>query len=465
MMEAVNQDIADVASSTTGVDRRQFRALTKIKKAIRNSVEDSGNDALVKEFGEFNRYYAQEYSPRFLRGENIKQTLKNELGVEVVPDEKVLGSYLKPGASAPMRRFTQLYGQKAEAMRLMEGAIYDRYAKEAITSDGIVDPVKHNRFMFNYGAQIRQVDKFGANIGKTLAKRNTSTQEVVANKAALENQLAKVNNDAFVNALQDKFGALPIDDVMAQATKDPRLLAKLASRMTGLEAKGMVNWFAQDLDTVISGAGYGKLGDAVNARLSDKNYNAAYRTAMEFAYGKGEARQHLERLNAIIKLASRIDATEIDPFSGLKGAGSADVDYLSKTAGFTARSVFNLARAMVAGRNAPEDVAFVLGTQFGAHRLQKMYNEITREILTNPQLSNEVLTAMRAHQAKGSSVDAWTTAGWKMTKAASKATWNYLGDVIEQSGSAIPAVAGAMSQYATQKAEERAINGRPDRTD
>jgi len=395
MREAVNQDIGDVANSTAGVDRRQFRALTQIKQSIDGAVEQSGNPAAAQAYRDFNKYYATEYAPRFLRGENIKQTLKTPLGVEAVPDENVIGSYLKPGAAAPMRRFVSLYGDSPSSMKLMEDSIYDRYARDVV-KDGVIDPKAHAKFMFNYGAQLKQMGEQGAAIQRTLADKATATKAVLEHRASLTESLDKLNNDAFINSLQDKYGARPVDNVMRDATRDPRIMANLSSRMSPKEAQGMVNWFADDIGSTISNAPYGKMGEAVGAKLADKNYAGGYRMALEKAYGKQVADEHIKRLDAIQKTASRLDATELDPFIGLKGeATTANPDALSKVAGFTARTAFNMVRAVVTGRTSPEDVAFTLGSQFASHKLQGMSNEITRKLLTDPEMSKLVLEAMR----------------------------------------------------------------------
>lgn len=395
MREAVNQDLADVSNSTAGVDRRQFRALTQIKQSIDGAVEQAGNPQAAQAYKDFNKYYATEYAPRFLRGENIKQTLKTPLGVEAVPDENLIGTYLKPGAAAPMRRFVSLYGESKPSMQLMEDSIYDRYAKDVI-KNGVVDEKAHSKFMFNYGAQLKQMGPQGTAIQRTLADKGTSTAAVLDHQASLSQSLDKLKNDAFINSLQDKFGAKPVDAVMKDATRDPRMMANLSARMNQNEAQGLVNWFADDIGNTISSAGFGKVGEAVSAKLADKNYAAGYRIALDKAYGKQAADEHIKRLDAIQKTAARLDATELDPFIGLKGeATSASPDALSKVAGFTARTAFNMVRAVVTGRTSPEDVAFTLGSQFASHKLQGMSNEVTRKLLTDPEMSKLVLEAMR----------------------------------------------------------------------
>jgi len=265
-----------------------------------------------------------------------------------------------------------------------------------VVKDGVIDPKAHAKFMFNYGAQLKQMGEQGAAIQRTLSDKGAATKAVLEHRASLTESLDKLNNDAFINSLQDKYGTRPVDNVMRDATRDPRIMANLSSRMSPKEAQGMVNWFADDIGSTISNAPYGKMGEAVGAKLADKNYAGGYRMALEKAYGKQVADEHIKRLDAIQKTASRLDATELDPFIGLKGeATTANPDALSKVAGFTARTAFNMVRAVVTGRTSPEDVAFTLGSQFASHKLQGMSNEITRKLLTDPEMSKLVLEAMR----------------------------------------------------------------------
>jgi hypothetical protein len=448
MREAVNQDIADVANSTAGVDRRQLRALTQIKNSIDEAVEASGNTQAAQAYKDFNKFYATEYAPRFLRGENVKQTLKTPLGVEAVPDEKVFSTYLKPGGAAQMKRFTALYGKSPQAVNLMEDAIYDRYAKDVI-KNGVIDEKAHSKFMFNFGAQLKQLGPKGAEIQKSLTDRATVTRTVIERQASLQQQLDTAKNDAFVNSLHDKFGAKSVDEVMKTATRDPRVMANLTGRMSVDEAKGLVNWFADDIGTTISQAGYAKLGETVTAKLSDKNYAASYRMALEKAYGRDAANAHIERLDAIQQIAKRLDATELDPFIGLKGeAVSAAPDALAKTVGFTSRTVFNMVRAVVTGRTSAQDVAFTLGGQFASHRLQQISNEVTRKLLTDPEMSKLVMDAMQNPPKS----KAWTEAAWGLAKKAPSAVGYWLG--ADRYGDTAGKAAGAIVQPIVKEAAE-----------
>lgn len=448
MREAVNQDIADVANSTAGVDRRQLRALTQIKNSIDEAVEASGNTQAAQSYRDFNKFYATEYAPRFLRGENVKQTLKTPLGVEAMPDEKVLGAYLKPGGASQMKRFTSLYGKSPQAMNLMEDAIYDRYSSQVI-KNGVIDEKAHAKFMFNYGAQLKQLGPKGAEIQKSLSDRATATRTVLERRASLQDQLDTAENDAFVNSLHDKFGARSVDEVMKKATSDPRVMANLTGRMTVGEAKGLVNWFAGDIGQSISQAGYAELGKTVTAKLTDKNYAAGYRMALERAYGKDVAKAHFDRLDAIQNIASRLDATELDPFIGLKGdAVSANRDALSRVAGFTSRTVFNMVRAVVTGRTSAQDVAFTLGGQFASHRLQQISNEVTRKLLTDPEMSKLVMDAMQNPPKS----KAWTEAALELAKKAPSWIGYWMG--ADRYGDASGKAAGAIVQPIVKEAAE-----------
>jgi hypothetical protein len=164
----------------------------------------------------------------------------------------------------------------------------------------------------------------------------------------------------------------------------------------------MLNWFADDLSNAITGAKEGRIGDVVSARLENKNYIYAYRAALEKAYGKEVADQHIAKLGMLDDIARRLDVTEVDAFASLKG--KQQIADISAKTGFTVASVWSLIRAVVTGRTSEYHAALVLGGQYATKQLEIMRNEILRKLVTDPKELDAVLTLARAKAPMGEAV-------------------------------------------------------------
>src|SRR6185312_11973304 len=116
MREAVNQDIAREAGSANPNARQRLRGLIDIRNEI-DATAQQAPEAVRKPYNAAVDWYREEYAPKFLRGINLKQSLRDVTGEQRIPDERLPGQYFKKMAPTPMNRFLQLYGDSPQAMR------------------------------------------------------------------------------------------------------------------------------------------------------------------------------------------------------------------------------------------------------------------------------------------------------------------------------------------------------------
>ena len=397
MREVVNQDISDAAISPFADARQRYRALVRIKSQIDRTIKESGNQPVQDAYGGFLKFYREEYAPKFLKGINLKQALSTSYGEPRIPVESLLGQYLKPNGLTSIKRFIDLYGTNQEAMQMMRDAAVDRYASQVVDGTGRITEDRHAKFMRQYGGVFQSLKEAGLNIEAVLNGRAKTYAALAERKNALSEQQKELQNDAFLKVLQDKFGNKSVDQIMPDVIKDQRIARGILAKLGRDGANGMVNWFADDMASVINSSAPGDLGIALSMRLSDKNYLGSYRQALVKAIGEKSADAHIMRLSAIERLSSKISLTEADPYMGLKQplSESTTGGAFYKAVGFTARTAFNLYRAMIGGRTSEADVAFTLGGQAATYRIQLMMDEISRKLIADPEFSKTALALMQ----------------------------------------------------------------------
>jgi len=337
MREAVNQDIAREAGSSHPNARQRLRALVDIRGEIDRTAQQAP-ESVRKLWTDATTWYRDVYAPKFLRGINLRQSMKDMTGEMKIADEKLAAQYFKPLGTTPMKRFIDLYGDNPRAMKEMESHILDTYRKNAVR-DGVIDPSRHEAFMRNYGGPLKQLPETAANL-KSLSKASSLLAE-------RELQLAnaqKVLSQGQLNAL--KFEALPDSGL------DPR----------------KVNAFL------------GKNGDSFAESISS-------------VYGKKVADDHLKNLREIVKAAEIADRGRL-PDAATPRQDLSPVS-LSSGFGFTGRTVFSMIRAVTTGRTSGEDVAYTLGAQSASHRITKALVAAEERAISDPETAKLISQALK----------------------------------------------------------------------
>lgn len=364
MREAVNQDIAREVGSPTPNARQRLRALVDIKNEIDRAAQTTP-DEVRKPYNEAVKYFRDVYAPRFLRGVNLKQSLRDVTGEMRIPDEKLAAQYFKPLGTTPMNRFLDLYGDSPQAMKVMESHILDTYRRYTI-KDGVIDPLKHEAFMKNYGPALKKLPDIAENF-KSIAKAS----HILAEREGVLAHANKILSQGQLDAL--KYESLP------DAGLDPR---KLNAFIT-------------------------KNGDA-------------FAESVGAIYGKKVADDHLKHLRDIAKAAEIADRGSLSaaaaPAQGISPMS------MQANVGFTGRTVFSMMRAVTTGRTSPHDVAYTLGAQSVSHRINKLIIAAEERAISDPETASLIAQAVKtpADSAKAKQLFA------RITKAGS--AWLVGGD-------------------------------------
>jgi hypothetical protein len=337
MREAVNQDIAREAGSATPNARQRLRGLLEIRQEIDRAAQQTP-DEVKKPYNDAVRWYREVYSPRFLRGVNLRQSMKDITGEMKIPDEKLASQYFKPMGVTPMNRFLDLYGDNPQAMKGMESHILDTYRRYTV-KDGVIDPLKHEAFMKNYGPSLKKLPETEQNF-RSIAKASA----LLAERETQLSQAQKLLSQGQLDAL--KYEALP------DAGLDPR---------------------------------------KVNAFLS-KN-GESFADSVGAIYGEKTAADHLKNLREIAKAAEMADRGRLAEAATPKQSTSPMS--LQSGFGFTGRTVFSMIRAVTTGRTSGEDVAYTLGMQSASHRVGKALIAAEERAISDPETAKLIADAVK----------------------------------------------------------------------
>jgi hypothetical protein len=337
MREAVNQDIAREAGSATPNARQRLRGLLEIRGEIDRAAQTTP-EAVKKPYNEAVKWYRDVYAPKFLRGVNLKQSMKDITGEMKIPDEKLASQYFKPMGTTPMARFLDLYGDNPQAMKAMESHILDTYRRYTV-KDGVIDPLKHEAFMRNYGPSLKKLPNTRENF-LSIAKASS----ILAEREAQLSNAQKVLSQGQLDAL--KYEALP------DAGLDPR----------------KVNTFLAKNGESFS--------DSVGA-----------------IYGQKTANDHLNNLRDIAKAAEMADRGRLAEAATPKQSTSPMS--LQSGFGFTGRTVFSMIRAVTTGRTSGEDVAYTLGMQSASHRVSKALIAAEERAISDPETAKLIADAVK----------------------------------------------------------------------
>ncbi len=336
LRQAVNQDIARERGSQAPEARQRLRALVGLRQEI-DAAAEQAPQSVKNLYDEANRFYRDEYAPKFLRGTNLKQSLRDVTGEQKIPDERLAGQYFKPGGATPMSRFLSLYGDNKPAMTAMENHILDTYRK-TVVRDGVIDPAKHAAFVSNYAAPLRQIpglrtqiDSMGA-ASAALGERENMLAD--AQRLLEQGQLDRMRYDS-----PDKPGL------------DPKKL---------------------------------------NAFLSKNGQD--FSDAVAKVYGDKVAQQHMQNLERITRAAEIAERGRI-PENASPSQTTSPLD-MQKTIGFTGRTVFNMIRAVTTGRTSAEDMAYTLGAQAGAHRIRLALIKAEERAVSDPETAKLIAQAI-----------------------------------------------------------------------
>lgn len=347
LREAVNQDIAREAGSVNPNARQRLRALVDLKNEI-DSAAQQAPESVRKLYNDATNWYRDVYAPKFLRGVNLKQTAKDITGEMRIPDEKLAAQYFKPLSATPMDRFLKLYSDSPQAMRAMESHVLDTYRK-VVVKDGVLDPLKHEQFMKNYGAPLKKMPEMEMRL-----KSISSASGLLAEREAQLIDAQKILSQGELAAL--KYNNLPDSGL------DP---------------------------------------NKINAFLNRNGL--AFEESIGAIYGKQAAKEHLTHLKTIAKAAEIADRGSLGP----SAAPKQDINPAGMQGrfGFSGRTVFSLMRAVVTGRSSTHDMAYTLGAQNAGHRIGQALIAAEERAISDPETAKLIAQAVK-QPASGKEGDA-----------------------------------------------------------
>jgi hypothetical protein len=337
MREAVNQDIAREAGSAAPNGRQRLRALVDIRNEIDQTAQQAP-ESVRKLYNSAVSWYRDEYAPKFLRGVNLKQSLRDVTGEQRIADEKLPGQYFKKMGSTPMNRFVTLYGENPQAMRAMEDHILDTYRREVV-KDGVIDPKKHEVFTRNYDPALKQLPE----VRKNLDSMGNAAKLLSEREASLTDAQSLLDHGQLDRLRYDDHGTRGLDPAKIDA-------------------------------------------------FLMKN-GPAFKEAVSSVYGEKVANDHLQNLEKIAKAASIADRGRLSA-NAFPDQSANPLD-LRSSLGFTSRTVFNMLRAVTTGRTSSEDMAFTLGMQSATHRINKALIAAEERAISDPQTAKLIAESMK----------------------------------------------------------------------
>lgn len=396
MRQAVNKDIANALKSNSPNARSQLHNLRELQKSIDSVIEASPYPQTKDAYKKFNEYYRYEFAPRFLRGVNLEAEKIGARGEPMMAGEKVFDKYFKPGSATNMARYLRLYGDNTEAMTAMHDAIRDRYARQVVNqSTGLIDEGKHASFLKQYERPLRTLEQQGFRFADELKDTQKSLAAVLDRKVALEDSVARINGDSAIKLLRDEFGAKTPDAVMKEVLSDPRKMKAVITRMNDSQSKGLVDFLSSELAESFKVNG-NISPEKIGKFFENKEALVSYRSALAKAYGSDHADDHIETIRKIASAAERIELTQLPRPSSASERFNIFDDKMKKATGLSYAVIGNMMRAALRGQVSPEWAAIVLGGQAFGTVMQKMQNEIYKEVLQDRGTATKLFALLRS---------------------------------------------------------------------
>jgi hypothetical protein len=327
MRSEVGKDIARELTSATPNARQRLRSLYDIQNAI-DEVAQTAPKSVTDKWNAAREWFRTEYVPRFRRGINLKQSLRDITGEQRISDERLPGQYFKKMSPTPMNRFVKLYGDSPQARNAMENHILDTYRREVV-KDGVIDPARHDAFLRNYGPALKQLPS----MSEKLDSMGNAARLLSAREEALTQAKAILDKGQLERLKYEDHGTLGLD---------PRKL------------------------------------DAYLAQ-----HREDFREKVAATEGAKVADEHLKNLEKFAKAAAIADRGRLSP--NAYPEQSTNPMELKNKLGFTGRTVFSMWRAVTTGRTSAEDVAYTLGMQGASHRVRMALIAAEEKAISDPE--------------------------------------------------------------------------------
>jgi hypothetical protein len=450
MRTAVNQDISAELASTNANKNQRIRALMDMKSTIDGAIAESEYPSVAKLYRAATEYYRNTYSPKFNQGINSKLMMRDSYGNQKVFSEKILDQYTANVTNA--NAFVKLFGQNPEALATMEDHLLAKFARPSnmggVVKDGVIDLKAYDTFIKRNGevlntladAGLPSLKQFGGYAAQRqgIVNRVAEVQAKAAADQLAQQRLAQQLADragAYTNyekeIAQSELGRLlktnSYTDIVNTAMKSPEAMTRLTGALGEKGSKALSSSVMRDLTEKLTYAPEtGKIGlnnNLFNKWLQDNSKSASI--MFKAAYGPEEGAAHLQRLKDSSRMLAIMDRAPTPSMA------AADVrigkDPLQERVGVTIRSLFNIGRAIIAGRTSEADAAVLLTGQVMSNVMAKEYNKLMQSVASDPESSKYLIAMLRnGAQSPGNKEAAIGTAR-AMSSLLTKIGYYYLG--------------------------------------
>lgn len=344
LYKQVNKDIASLRGSNA-VDK-DFRTmlLNDLKSKLTGKLEtfeQAGYGDVATKLKEANRFFVEEYMPRFKQGFGSDLAARYSSGEFKTADQMITDLVTKPRNTQAARDFKLLFDETPEAMEALKNGYLDKFYK----AGGAID--KSGRI------NQRALDTFIRQHGDTLAEfpeiRKTMQGLSADNQALLDRQamLVKAEKKLAANDLYKLFQGRDPQVVLTEATTNKnamRVLSMVAAKDQNM-SRGLARGIAE--------------------HVAEQPDPAAFLKANEEAIRIGLrplGEEHFKNLKTAVE-AMTINARNPAPAS--INAGSAAPDALAETMGSSPRAIISHVLNVERGRSgAVQEGAAFLGRWF-----------------------------------------------------------------------------------------------------
>lgn len=385
LREAVNQDIAGELRSTNPNKLQRLRALTDMKNTVNGAIAESEHDSVKQLFGAANNYYRDTYAPMFNKGINAKLAMKDSFGEQKVIDEKILDQYVTSPTNAT--RFVTLFGKNPEALATMEDHLLDKFSK-AVVKNGVVDPARYRLWTQKNAPVLQVLDAAGVKSLSRFQNIKTAVQELSDRQKVLQDTQKIMAKDELTKLL----GTSDHGTIVENALAKPAAMGRLTNALGQEGSKALAVSTMRDLMSKITyppgGERIGVNWGALQKWLKDNGTSASI--MFKRAFGDKDGAAHLQRLKDGSRMMEIMDRVKTPTTIAAESAIGKDPFREKIGVGF--RTLFNMLRAVKAGRTSEADMAVTLGGQSGSFFLVKAYNEMLQSMASDPESSKMLLT-------------------------------------------------------------------------
>lgn len=260
LYKRTNRDLASLYGSARSDKDFQIHLLEGLKTKLTDKIksfEDAGFGEVAVKLKEANRFYSQEYIPRFKQGFGGDVAARYPTGEFKTPDQMVTSLVTKANNTQAAKDFKLLFDEVPEAMQSLRNGYLDELYRNAglVSKDGRVNQKALDTFLRKHEPTLAEFPAIKAEL-KQLSLDNAALLERRAYVVSAEKQLA--SHDLY-RLFQGKEPAV----VLSEAVGNPnamRALAFAARNGTNMQ-KGLARGIAEHVTTQADPAAFLKANE------------------------------------------------------------------------------------------------------------------------------------------------------------------------------------------------------------